>query len=96
MESGVERGKEVLLGDVGYTCPYQPLDLLAICRLERAKTPNIEQLKDIRRVGRYIEYNNIVLLIVELKVGRVVAIVAVKDEEAMNPTIRALVYVSKC
>jgi hypothetical protein len=70
---------------VGYTCPYYPLDLLAICPLEWAKTSNIERLEDVRRVGRYIERDNVVLLIVELKVGRVVAIVAVEDEEAMNP-----------
>jgi hypothetical protein len=79
LESSVERGKEVLLSDIGYTCLYYPLDLLAIYRLEWAKTPNIERLKNIRRVGRYIEGDNIVLLIIELEVGRVVAIVAVED-----------------
>jgi hypothetical protein len=86
LESGVERGKEVLLGNVGYTCPHHPLDLLAVYRLEWAETPNIERLKNIRRVGRYIEGNNIVLLIVELEVGQVVAIVAVEDQETINPS----------
>ena len=38
----IERRKEVLLGDIGYTCPYHPLDLLTIYRLERAEAPNIE------------------------------------------------------
>jgi hypothetical protein len=86
LESSVERGKEVLLSNVGYTCPYHPLDLLAVYRLKWAETPNIERLKNIRRVGRYTEGNNVVLLTVELEVGRVVAIVAVEDQEAMNPS----------
>ena len=43
-----DRGKEVLLGDVGYACPHHPLDLLAVGRLERAETANIEWLEDVR------------------------------------------------
>ena len=39
----------------------------------------------MRRVGRHAERNDVVLLVVELEVGRVVAIVAVEDEEAINP-----------
>jgi hypothetical protein len=69
LESGVERGKEVLLGNVDYTCLYHPLDLLAVYCLKWAETPNIERLKNIRRVGRHIEGNDIVLLIVELEVS---------------------------
>ncbi len=33
---------------------------------------------------RYIKRNNVILFIIELKVSRVVAIIAVKDEEAIN------------
>jgi hypothetical protein len=69
LESGVERGKEVLLGNMGYACPHHPLDLLAVCCLEWAETPNIERLKNVRRVGRHIEGDDVVLLIVELEVG---------------------------
>ena len=85
LESRVERRKEVLLSDVGYACPHHPLDLSAICRLERAETSNIERLEDVRRVRRHAERNDVVLLAVELEVGRVVAVVAVEDEEAINP-----------
>ena len=35
---------------------------------------------------RHAERNDVVLLAVELEVGRVVAVVAVEDEEAMNPS----------
>jgi hypothetical protein len=36
-------------------------------------------------VGRHIESNNIILLIVDLEVGRVVAIMAIEDKEAISP-----------
>ncbi len=43
-----KRGKEVLLGNVSYTRPYHPLNLLAVRRFKRAETPNIEWLEDVR------------------------------------------------
>ena len=36
-------------------------------------------------MGRHAERDNVVLLAVELEVGRVVAVMAVEDKEAMNP-----------
>ncbi len=33
---------------------------------------------------RHVECNYVILLIIELEVGRVVAVVAVEDKEAMN------------
>ncbi len=33
---------------------------------------------------KYIERDNVILFIVKLKVSRVVAIIAIKDEEAIN------------
>ncbi len=86
MESYIERRKEVLLSDVYNACLYYPLDLLAIYCLKQAKTSNIEQLEDVRQVGRYIEGNNVVILVVELEVSQVVAVVAIKDKEAINPS----------
>jgi hypothetical protein len=36
-------------------------------------------------VGRYTESNNVILLTVDLEVGRVVAVMAIEDKEAINP-----------
>jgi hypothetical protein len=46
----------------------------------------VERLEYVRRVRRHAERNDVVLLAVELEVGRVVAVVAVEDEEAINPS----------
>ena len=70
---------------MGYACSHHPLDLLAVCRLERAETSNIKWLEDVRRVRRHAERDDVILFAVELEVGRVVAVVAVEDEEAINP-----------
>ncbi len=69
MESCVERRKEVLFSDIYNACLHYPLDLLAVCCLERAETSNIERLEDVRRVGRYVEGDDVVILVVELEVG---------------------------
>ena len=37
-------------------------------------------------MGRHIEGNDVVLLAVELEVSRVVAVIAIKDKEATNPS----------
>ena len=55
------------------------LDSLAVGYLQRAKTTNIKRLKDVRRVGRHAKRDDVVLLAVELEVGRVVAFMAVED-----------------
>ena len=86
LESRVERRKKVLFSDIGYACSHYPLDLLTICCLKRAKTSNIKWLEDIRRVRRHIERNNVILFVVELEVSRVVAVVAIEDKEAINPS----------
>ncbi len=85
LESRIERGKKVLLSNIGYACSHHPLDLLAVCCLKQAEISNIKWLEDIRRVKRYIERNDVILFVVELEVSRVVAIVAVEDKEAINP-----------
>ncbi len=37
-------------------------------------------------MGRYAEGDNVVILVVELEVGRVVAVIAIEDKEATNPS----------
>jgi hypothetical protein len=39
----------------------------------------------MRRVGRHVEDDDVVVFIIELEVGRMVVIVTVEDEEAINP-----------
>ena len=70
---------------MNYTYPYHLFDLFAVYRLERAKTFNIERLEDIKQMGRHIEGDDIVVFAIELEVGRMVVIVAIEDEETMNP-----------
>ena len=85
MESGIKHGKEILFGDVGYVCLHHPFDLFAVCCFERVETSNIERLEDVRRVGRHAKDDDIVVFAIELEVGRIIVVVTVEDEKAMNP-----------
>jgi hypothetical protein len=64
---------------MGNLHPYHLLDLLAVRRFKGAKTPNIEWLKEMRRVRRHTKRNNPILLAVVLKIRGVVAFVAIED-----------------
>jgi hypothetical protein len=64
---------------VGNLHLYHFLNLLAIRGLKWAKTPNIKRLEEMRRVRRHTKRNNVVLLVVVLKVRGVVAFVTIKD-----------------
>jgi len=60
--------------------PHQVLDLVTVRLLQWRKAANIEWLEEVRRMRRYIERDDVVLLAMELEFGRVVALVAVEDQ----------------
>jgi hypothetical protein len=59
--------------------PHQVLNLATVRLLQRPKVANIEWLEEVRRMRRYVERDDVVLLAIELEFGRVVALVAVED-----------------
>lgn len=61
--------------------PHQFLNLATIRLLQRPKAADIEWLEKVRRMRRYIERLDIVLPAVEFEFGRVVAFVAVEDQQ---------------
>ena len=61
--------------------PHQVLDLAAVCLLQRPKAADIEWLKEVRGMRRHTKRNDVVFLAMELEFGRVVALVAVEDQQ---------------
>ena len=59
------------------------LDFSTICPLEQAKVPDIKGLKQMRRMRRHKERNNLVCLAIFLKLERVVTFVAVEDQKTI-------------
>ncbi len=59
--------------------PHQIFNLATIRLLQQPKVANIEWLEEVRRIRRHIEYDNVVLLAIELEFGRVVALIAIED-----------------
>jgi hypothetical protein len=55
------------------------LYFLAISLLKQAKAPDIERLKQIRRIRQHIKHNNLIFLAIPLKGNRVVTFMAIKD-----------------
>jgi hypothetical protein len=60
------------------------LDFSTICPLEQAKVPDVEGLKQMRRMRRHKERNNLVCLAIFLKLERVVTFVAIKDQKMIT------------
>ena len=60
---------------------HQVLDLATVRLLQQPKAANIEWLEEVRRIRRYIKRDDVVLLAVELEFGRVVAFIAVEDQQ---------------
>jgi hypothetical protein len=51
---------------------YLKLDLFSVRLFKRTKAPDIERLEDVRRISRYIECNNVIILIILLEFDGVV------------------------
>ena len=60
---------------------HQVLNLATVRPLQRPKAANIEWLEQVGGMRRHAECNNVVLLAIELEFGRVVALVAVEDQQ---------------
>ena len=60
---------------------HQVLDLATVRPLQRPKAANIEWLEQVGGIRRHVECNDIVLLAIELEFGRVVALVAIEDQQ---------------
>jgi len=58
---------------------YQVFNLATVRLLQRPKAADIEWLEEVRGMWRYAERDDIILLAIELKFGRVVALIAVED-----------------
>ena len=61
----------------------QDSDLPAVRPLQGGKAPHVKRLQDVRRVWRHAEGDDLVLLTEILEVKRLVALVAVNNEQHM-------------
>ena len=64
--------------------PHETFDFFSVRPFQRPKAPNIKRLELMRRMSRHIERNYVLFLTVELKIGRMVAFVAIKDKEPVG------------
>ena len=75
----MEAIEELELANIVDMHPHQVLNLATVRLLQQPKAADIEWLEQVGRIQRHIEYNNVVLLAIELEFGRVIALVAVED-----------------
>ena len=81
-KEGLAEGTEELeLADVVDMHPHQVLNLATVRLLQRPKAANIEWLEEVGGMRRHVERDDIILLAMELEFGRVVALVAVEDQQ---------------
>ena len=76
--------------------PHQVLNLATVRLLQWPKAANIEWLEEVGGMRRYVECDDVVLLAIEFEFGRVVALVAVEDQQpifALCPRRRIAVEV---
>jgi hypothetical protein len=60
---------------------HQVLNLATVRLLQWPKAANIEWLEEVGGMRRHAECDDVVLLAIELEFGRVVALVAVEDQQ---------------
>ena len=63
------------------------LDLATVRLLQRAKTANVKWLEVVGGICRHTERDDVMFLAVDLKWGRVMALVAVEDQQPA-PSLR--------
>jgi len=81
-KEGLAKGAEELeLADVVDMQAHQVLNLATVRPLQRPKAANIEWLEQVGGMRRHAECNDVVLLAMELEFGRVVALVAIEDQQ---------------
>ena len=81
-KEGLAKGTEELeLADVVDMHPHQVLNLATVRPLQRPKAANIEWLEEVGGMRRHAERNDVVLLAIELEFGRVMALVAIEDQQ---------------
>jgi hypothetical protein len=78
-EGGLEREKELGLGDVRNPGLDEERDFGTIHCLQDTVTADIERLGKVRRMGRKIECYDVILLAIVVKFGVDVALMAIQD-----------------
>jgi hypothetical protein len=71
---------------MGYGASDQMFGFSTISLLEHPKAPNIKRLKQMRRMGRHTQCDDLVLLAISLKVDRVVTFVPIEDQKTIGPS----------
>jgi hypothetical protein len=83
-KEGLAKGAEELeLADVVDMHPHQVFNLATVRLLQWPKAANIEWLEEVGGMRRHAERDDVVLLAIELEFGRVVALVAVEDQQSI-------------
>jgi hypothetical protein len=80
----VKSRKELGLGNVGYRAWHQMLDFSTISLLEQAKIPKIERLKQMRRMKRHAECDDLLFFAISLEIDRVVTFVPIEDQKTIT------------
>ena len=73
----------------------QAFDFPLVRLLQRGKTPNVKQLEDVRGVRRHIEGNNLAFLAEILEFKRLVALVAVNNQQLIASYSSSLYILNK-